>query len=191
VRSLVRKIVLYIVLMVFAVSCGEQGIETDISRVSEISFRVLKDEVNNSQRVAFRLKEEVDIASRDFEQYLDELRGMEIERLAIQVSEYEEYTGAPVTVDLSVEITEDSSSFEFLNFTNLTIENTDEFVLYEKNAPFNILTFDQISTLERIAEQVLDKEPTEFVFLAEFSSYLPSDFVVTFYFDMVARVELN
>lgn len=85
----------------------------------------------------------------------------------------------------------DDITYDFLRADNLRLENTERVLLYEVNNPVNILNETQIATLKRIANDVLEQRPVEFSFEAIFEGGLNSDFTITFYFGMVALVELD
>ena len=84
----------------------------------------------------------------------------------------------------------DDITYDFLRADNLRLENTERVLLYEVN-PVNILNETQIATLKRIANDVLEQRPVEFSFVAIFEGGLNSDFTITFYFGVVALVELD
>lgn len=97
----------------------------------------------------------------------------------------------PYTVDLQVDVETQGERRDFFSANNLPLENSDRVLLYQEGNPINILTSEQIGILEQIAQEVLAQRPVDFIFDADFQSPLYSDFKLTFFFEMVARVELK
>lgn len=177
--------------LIMLMSCGEAGIETDISKITEFQFDILSNEVNSSPNGSYQLRERIDFASNDFEEYINDAKTFEIKRMWVQLSEYDETNPVPYTVDLQVDVETQGKRRDFFSANNLPLENSDRVLLYQEGNPINILTSEQIGILEQIAQEVLAQRPVDFIFDADFISPLYSDFKLTFFFEMVARVELK
>jgi len=71
--------------LIMLMSCGEAGIETDISKITEFQFDILSNEVNSSPNGSYQLRERIDFASNDFEEYINDAKTFEIKRMWVQL----------------------------------------------------------------------------------------------------------
>lgn len=186
-----KKIVLFWLLALVIVACGEEGVETDIEKTTVVAFEISKDEVNATPNGTYQLKKEIDFAQEEFKAYINDTKDFKIERLQIEISGFDEAVAASLIKQLEVEVAAEGLIYEFITANDLRIENTGKVLLFEINNPFSLLSEEQILTLESISEYVLAQRPLAFDLEADFEGPLNSDFTITFYFDMVARVALD
>lgn len=172
------------------IGCGEAGVQTDIAKTTEVSFDIIAEEVNRSTN-GYQLDQVIDFASTEFEEYIQNATSFKIEKLQIEVSGLPEVSTYKTFTDVSVKVDHNEGSEELLSAEGLELKNTGRLLVFEEGNPINLLTATQISTLENISAQVLAQKEMEFILNAHFSGPLQSDFKVTLYFDMVARVELK
>jgi len=183
-------VVLFLLPLVFF-GCGEEGVQTDIEKTTTVSFDILKDQVNATADGAYQLKQTIDFAAEDFQQYINDTRSFRIEKLQFEIKGVDETLPISLINDLAIALNVDNTTYQFLQADNVRLENTARVLLYEVNNPINILNEEQIATLERIADYVLNQRPMDFNFDAIFAGRLYSNFTITFYFDMVAQVDLD
>ena len=75
-----KRPLLFLLLSIpFLWSCGETGVETDISKTTTVTFDISKDAVNANPDGSFQLVQLIDFAADDFQQYINDTKSFRIE----------------------------------------------------------------------------------------------------------------
>jgi len=182
----------FLVLLIFLVwGCGELGVATDIARTTEVNFEIARNNVNRSDQNLVESRESTNFASDTFSEYLEETKRFVIERLFLELADYEGEDQEPVKVNISIEVVIEDEQMELFNMENVTVKNTGRVLLFDEDQNDNMLTEDQIAVLEKISSSALMQKQADFLLHVDFSDPISSDFVLGLYFDMVAEVELR
>lgn len=173
--------------------CGEAGVESDISKISEISFDITATDLNISSGQT--IGESVDFGATDFEEYTGQAQLFTLNDLKIEVSGL---TGAP-TATLNIEIRIDfnnnvalaTDGDVLLTVVNLPVANTTSPILLFNTDATNpgLANATVVAALE---DALLNGRAVQIEITAsKMGPNLTEDFAIKFLFDLTARVDLE
>jgi hypothetical protein len=191
VDSIMNKATFLVLLIFLTWGCGELGVATDIARTTEVNFEIARNSVNRSDENLVQSRESTNFASDTFSEYLEETQRFVIERLYLELSDYEGEDQEPIKVNINIEVIIEDEQMELFDMDNVTVKNTGRILLFDEDRNDNMLSQDQIAVLEKISSSAMMQKQADFLLRVDFSGPISSDFVVGLYFDMVAEVELR
>lgn len=189
-----RKIcLLTLVLTVFLWGCGEAGVESDISKTSEIDFDINAATLNTA--LGSTVGQSFDFADQEFASYISDAEKFTLNRLEFEITGL---TGAPATT-LDIEIR--------IDFSNNTNSQTDGDALLVRadvpvaNTTSPLLLFSTDASNPGIAnnavvtaleQAILNRSTVELeITSSKNGADLTEDFTINLLFDLTARVQLD
>ena len=191
--------------------CGEAGVESDVSKVTEISFEISSDDFTPIGGFLLAdLREVVNPVEEEFSEYRDDVENYIVNKLEIQITEYTVTGNDPTVVFFGMgagpvgnllgpniiqedsRISTNTPLIDALTDANDRITNTDKILIFDRSNEANGLI---LSTNDGI-QQVLTALRNSTLFegrlqVATQGGALTGGFKVTLFFDLTARVQLD
>ena len=180
-------------------ACGEAGIQSDISQVfktDRLDVTINIPALAIGQTVAATPAtsvetDDIDIASEEFEDYLDELERITINKIFYSIEGFDQGNEADLDIDLNIIFPGQAPQF----LLSATIEdahlNTSNVLLFDKDAPGQVSTGAIASLENAILTGTSFKIELEIVGRNVTFQTTSDEFQFLFAFDVTARVQLN
>lgn len=171
------------------VACGEAGVESDISKITEISFTASANQLNGA--TGQTNTESVNFAAEEFEEFVGDAKNFTLNELAFEISDLDNPTSATLSFDLRVDFTNSADANDgqsLLSLQNAAIANGNRIVLFDKNGGGAA----NASVVQSLENAILNGETVQIEISATKNGEpLTEDFVLTFFWDLTARVDLD
>ncbi len=205
-----KNFLLLLICTAFVFSCGEAGVESDISKISELNFEVtVADFTDVGGFLVADLGESIDPASEEFDEYLGDVENYFINKVEIQIKDYTSGPNDPVIVFIGAGagpiantlgpniIQEDSRLggstplITSLTDANGKITNTDRVTLFNRKNPSEGLVNSTNPGLQQVLTALTNSTPFEGRMQVALQGALSGPFTITIFFDLTARVQLD
>lgn len=189
-----RKTCLLTLLLTFFLwGCGEAGVESDISKTSEIDFNVEAATLNTA--LGSTVGQSFDFANQEFASYVSDAEKFTLNRLEFEIKDL---TGAPATtldmeirIDFSNNTASKTDGDALLSVANVPVANTTSPVLLfstDSNNP-GIANTSVVTALE---QAILNRSTVEVeITSSKTGADVTEDFTINLLFDLTARVQLD
>ncbi len=188
-----KTCLLTLVLTVFLWGCGEAGVESDISKTSEIDFDIEASTLNTA--LGSTVGQSFDFANQEFASYVSDAEKFTLNRLEFEIKDL---TGAPAaTLDMEIRIDFSNNTASktdgdaLLSVTNVPVANTTSPVLLFSTDASNpgIANSSVVTALE---QAILNRSTVELeITSSKTGADLTQDFTINLLFDLTARVQLD
>jgi len=195
-----KKKILLLLLAVTAYSCDDEGLSSNISKSIEESM-VIQASLVDVDLMTFSL--EIDPASDEFEQYLDEIEDFYVNKVEIRITELPA-SGNPVleqfqfgasassieAVNIFSEASDAASPFiDEITNNDGEIFNSAKVLIYEKGTNNGIIS-DGNAGIENIINALKNATPFNVAVALDFEQDLTTDFRITLFLDLTAVITL-
>lgn len=206
-----RKTFLLIALAATMVlGCGEAGVESDVSKITELSFSLdASDFTAVGGFLVADILETIDPAAEDFSEYLGDIQNYRINKLEMQISDYASTANDPVVVFIGLGanpvgnisepniLSEDSRTsantplIDAVTNANDQLTNSDKILIYDRTNSGGSLIASDNAGLQQVLTAL--QNSTSFQGRAQLAlqGSLSGSFTLTLFFDITARVELD
>lgn len=191
--------------------CGEAGVQSDVSKVTEISFDIAAGDFTPVAGFLLAdLRQVVDPTEEEFSEYRDDVENYIVNKLEIQITNYTVTGNDPTVVFFGMGagpignllgpniISEDSRTsnntplIDALTDANDKITNTDKIVIFDRSNESNGLILSTNAGIQQVLSALENNSQFEGrVQVATQGGALTGGFTVTFFFDLTARVQLD
>ncbi|GAB5523719.1 MAG: hypothetical protein Roseis2KO_15910 [Roseivirga sp.] len=188
-----KTYLLTFVLAAFLWGCGEAGVESDISKTSEIDFDIEASTLNTV--LGSTVGQSFDFANDEFSSYISDAEKFTLNRLEFEITGL---TGAPATtldmeirIDFSNNTASETDGDALLSVTNVPVANTTSPVLLFSTDASNpgIANNAVVVALE---QAILNRSTVELeITSSKNGADLSEDFKINLLFDLTARVKLD
>lgn len=177
--------------VLFIVACGEAGVESDISKVTEISFTINANDLND--RTPVYETESINFAADEFEEFIGDAKKFTLNNLTVEMSGLGSDVEPDLQLYLDVDVnnTADPDDGTKLLSLSKSIFNGKRIVLFDKDGGGAALDANNevVRTLETA---ILNGEIVQVgISAVTIGDLLTEDLVLTFYWDLTARVQLD
>ena len=196
--------------LILLFACGEAGVESDISKTTEVSYTVTASDFPNTGSFAIAdLTETIDPSSDDFAEYLDDIQNYFINKIEVQITGYTSVADDPEVIffgmgagpvgnslgpNIVLEDARASSTTPLITqMTNTDDElsNSERMVIFDRKTPANGLVDENNAGVMQILTALTNKTAFEGRVQVALSGVLSGPFTVTFFFDLTGRVQLD
>jgi hypothetical protein len=180
-------------LTVLVWGCGEAGVESDISKTSEIDFDIEASTLNTV--LGSTVSQSFDFALEDFDSYVSDAEKFTLNSLEFEITGL---TGAPastldmeIRIDFSNNVASKTDGDVLLSVANVPITNTTSPVLLYSTDASNpgIANGTIVAALE---QAILNRSTVELeITSSKNGADLSEDFKINLLFDLTARIKLD
>lgn len=189
-----RKLLnLLFALPLLILGCGDAGVVSDISKISDVSFDITAADLNTT--IGQTRGESVDFGSTDFEDYVSQAQRFTLNDLKIEVSGL---TGTPtstldisIRIDLNNNIASATDGDNLLTVVNVPVANTTSPILLFSTDATNP-GIANATVVEALENALLNARAVQIeVTASKNGADLTENFAIKFLFDLTARVDLD
>jgi hypothetical protein len=184
---------LFIAFSIFAVSCGEAGFESDISKTSEVEYNISVADVSGTSMLSEA--QSFDFADADFSEYVADAKKFTLDKLEYEISGLTGTSTATLNLEVRIDFQNNTGSSTdgdaLLTMTGVTVANTTgPVLLYNTDATNPGLA--NASVVVALEQAILSGQAVEIeVTASKIGPDLTEDFVFKLLFDLTARVQLD
>ncbi|MFY0592839.1 hypothetical protein [Roseivirga sp.] len=188
-----KQLIILLTLPFLLLGCGEAGVESDISKTSELDFEIAASDLNLA--LGSTIAQSFDFANEDFDEYISDVEMFTLNQLEFEILEL---SGAPATtLDLEIRIDFDNNTASttdgeaLVSIANVPVANTTSPVLlYSTDASNPGLA--NTSVVTAFEQAVLNKRTVEIeITSSKTGADLTENFKINLLFDLTARVQLD
>lgn len=188
-----KTYLLTVVLTVFLWGCGEAGVESDISKTSEIDFTISASDLNAA--VDNTVGVEFDFADNEFSSYISDAQKFTLNRLEFEILELSNIPASTLSIEIRIDLNNNTASQTdgdvLLSVTNVPVANTTSpILLFSTDATDpGLASATVVAALEAaiLSERKVEIELTS----SKVGADLADDFKIRLLFDLTARVNLD
>lgn len=180
-------------LTVLLLGCGEAGVESDISKTSEIDFDIEASTLNTV--LGSTVGQSFDFADQDFASYVSDAERFTLNTLEFEITGL---TGTPastldmeIRIDFSNNVASKTDGDALLSVTSVPVANTTSPVLLYSTDASNpgIANATVVAALE---QAILNRSTVELeITSSKNGADLSEDFKINLLFDLTARIQLD
>lgn len=188
-----KTCLLTLVLTVFLWGCGEAGVESDISKTSEIDFDINASTLNTA--LGSTVGQSFDFADQEFASYISDAEKFTLNRLEFEITGL---TGAPATtldmeirIDFSNNTSSQTDGDALLSVANVPVANTTSPVLLFSTDATD-LGITNTAVVTALEAAILNRSTVELeITSSKTGADLTENFKINLLFDLTARVQLD
>lgn len=170
--------------------CGEAGVESNISKVTEISFTANANALNDA--AGQTVTESVNFAADEFEEYVSDAKSFTLNEISFEMSDVSASTSATLSLELRIDFDNSSANNDgdvLLSLTNTPIENGNRILLFDKDDNSGAANASVVQNLETA---LLNGQTVQIEITANKNGEpLTENFTYTLFWDLTAKVQLD
>ena len=178
-----KKIVSLFILLLFALSCDEEGVLITVPSTGNYSFSINADEANAGVSNSFTTSRLVD-PSALFAEDAELIKNIVLDRLTYEISGYSGTSGNPVVMNLRLATRLNDITTEVLSANGVNLQNG-LVTAFEKGKTSTSLSSAQIASIEAIIGY---QEPFDLIITAGFDKSIESSFTIEVVWNVTASI---